>query len=339
MHRHRPILVIFLVLMGGCTPDTPATGDRTKDATSDANVADVARDTAAAPDAMDARGDANRDVARRDATDSTEDTREDVEPPDTTLGNDQRPAEIVLPDAYDPTGSYPLVIALHGYGMSGASIDTYFELSERVDERQFLLISPDGMRDTTGQRFWNATDYCCDHYGAEPDDDAYVMGLIDEATNQFAVDAERIYLMGFSNGGFLAHRLACEHPDRIAGIVSLSGSSFDDAEACSATDGGPRILHVHGTADAVVGYYGTLAYPGARTVAERWARRNGCQDDATDRGRADFDLNVVGDETWQREWEGCRDDSRVALWSLQGGLHVPTLRDAFVTSALDFLSN
>jgi polyhydroxybutyrate depolymerase len=326
MIRVRHILVGLALVAASCTSDTPATGGIDTDATLDAARADTSdemadsEDETGAHDISDRPDDAGDTAGSLDAADSGT--------LDTTLNADGRTTQIQMPDDYDARQSYPLVIALHGYGMSGNWIDTYLALSEHVDERDVLLVAPDGHRDSTGQRFWNATDYCCDHYGANPADAAYILSLIDEARARFSVDSDRVYLIGFSNGGFMAYRLACEHPDRFAGIVSVSGSSFDDEDACAATDGGPRILHVHGTADTVVGYYGTLLYPGARTVAERWAERNTCDADPTDAGRSDFDLNVLGDETWKREWRGCKDDSRVALWALQGGLHMPTLRES-----------
>jgi polyhydroxybutyrate depolymerase len=331
------LLLTGLLVVASCAKDTPGTSSSSDTGTRDTIATDASADTDVAAD-IDAADDT---AAHPDTSDTTGDLGTDTgpdAPTDTTLGPDERPAELLLPNDYAPDGQYPLFVVLHGYGMSGDGVDTYLEFSKLRHDRQFMMAAPDGIRDTTGQRYWNATDYCCDYYEGAPDDATYLINLVDEATARFAVAPDRIFFVGFSAGGFMAYRMACDYPDQIAGIASISGSSFDDAEACAATEGGPRILHVHGTGDTVVGYYGTLAYPGARTVVERWAARNDCDEDAADVGRADLDINVIGDETWMREWTGCAGDRRVGLWSLQGGLHFPGLRDAFTPAVVEFLT-
>ena len=45
------------------------------------------------------------------------------------------------------------------------------------------------------------------------DDAGYILNLIDEARLRFNVAADRVYLFGHSNGGFMAHKMACEHAD------------------------------------------------------------------------------------------------------------------------------
>ncbi|MGM0559022.1 MAG: alpha/beta hydrolase family esterase, partial [Myxococcota bacterium] len=248
------IITACLLLMAGCTDDTPASTPGDDAADTAADVTDVEPDADADSEDDDVEDSSGEEDATEDTTDTVSET-----PTDTVLGPDDRPAELLLPDDYDASGNYPLIILLHGYGMSGDGVDTYFEVVELRHARQFLVVAPDGTRDTTGQRFWSATDYCCDYYDANPNDAEYLIALVDEAIDRFAVDPASVYFAGFSNGGFMAYRMACDYPSRVAGIASVSGSSFDDADACGATDGGPRILHAHGTGDTVVGYYGTLS--------------------------------------------------------------------------------
>ena len=67
---------------------------------------------------------------------------------------------------------------------------------------------------------------CCDKYDAKPDDVGYLTGLIDEIIAAgWPVDPKRIYLFGHSNGGYMAHRMACDRADRIAAIICLAGST------------------------------------------------------------------------------------------------------------------
>jgi polyhydroxybutyrate depolymerase len=49
---------------------------------------------------------------------------------------------------------------------------------------------------------------------------------IEEISQQFAVDRKRISLFGNSGGAFMAHRMACQFADLIAGIASRAGATF-----------------------------------------------------------------------------------------------------------------
>ena len=130
-----------------------------------------------------------------------------------TLG-DQRPAFLVLPANHDPKTPIPLVLSLHGFTSHSAQHDRYFGLSKRVNDDRFALIMANGTRDPDGNRFWNATDFCCDLHNTQVNDVQYLSGLLEEAATHIAV--ERIFALGHSNGGFMSYRLACE------GIPGLS---------------------------------------------------------------------------------------------------------------------
>ena len=58
------------------------------------------------------------------------------------------------------------------------------------------------------------------------DDSAYLSALIDQIKGTYAVDARRVYLVGHSNGGYMAYRMACDHADQLTAIVSLAGSTW-----------------------------------------------------------------------------------------------------------------
>ena len=52
----------------------------------------------------------------------------------------------------------------------------------------------------------------------------------------------------------------------------------------------------------------------------------------------DLDLGLFGDDTDAQTWSGCDDDTQVALWRINFGLHVPTLTSSFLPDALGFIS-
>ena len=55
-----------------------------------------------------------------------------------------------------------------------------------ADALGFLYLMPDGTKDATDNRFWNANDACCDFGKTGVDDDAYLMGLVDEISAKYA---------------------------------------------------------------------------------------------------------------------------------------------------------
>jgi polyhydroxybutyrate depolymerase len=252
-----------------------------------------------------------------------------------SLGGD-RPASYVLPDDYDPKKSWPVMLVLHGYGASGFIQDAYLGISAEARTRGVIVILPDGTVDTEGSQFWNGTDACCDFGKTGVDDVAYLTGLLDEAATYFNIDASRTYSLGHSNGAFMSYRLACEHGDRFAGIVALAGLMWKDGGKCPDT-GKVGVLQVHGTDDDTIPYLGKLNMPTALDSAAFWATRNGCAAKTTALETLDLDTQVAGSETKVEVFDGCPDGAAAALWTLQGGSHIPSFSGLFAEKALDFL--
>ncbi|MDG2162768.1 MAG: hypothetical protein P8M31_04925, partial [Gammaproteobacteria bacterium] len=90
------------------------------------------------------------------------------------LGRGELP--ITVPAGYSSENPAPLIVLLHGYTSSGAMQDSYMGFSKLADQYGFLLVAPDGNREPGGDenRFWNASDACCDFFSTEVDDSAYV---------------------------------------------------------------------------------------------------------------------------------------------------------------------
>lgn len=241
-----------------------------------------------------------------------------------------RPYALHVPSGLDRGAPAPLVVFFHGYGGDGAGSVAGFGLEAASDAGRFVLAYPDGTLDAQGRRFWNATHACCDFGGNRVDDAAYVRWLLDDVANRVAVDPRRVYLMGHSNGGFLALRLACELAPRVAAVVSIAGAGDTAPVACGA--GGPvSVLQLHGDADRVVRYDGGLIfdrpgrdYPGAVATVRAFAARDGCTGGLVASGAPlDFDALVPGKEATPRSFAGCPAGVDVSLWTLAGGEHVP----------------
>ena len=261
--------------------------------------------------------------------------------PDPVLA--ERPYQLVVPVGASPSTALPLVVLLHGFAETASLLDTWFGMSDEAQARTFLLALPEGTRNATGQQFWNATDGCC-AAGVDVDDVAYLSSVIEDVKARHRVDGRRVYLVGHSNGGFMAHRLACERADLVTGIVSFAGATWDDASRC--TPSRPvSVLQVHGTLDAVVLYLGgrtvmgSASYPSAEDTVRTWAVKNGCTGTQLQRLTGDLDLalDVLLDETTREAFTGCPQDGAVELWSIFGGSHFPLLSGDFATLTFNWL--
>ena len=232
-----------------------------------------------------------------------------------------RRAALVAPFGADPTRELPLVIALHGYASNVWEHSQYLGLIQRINLDRFLLLMPNGTRDSDGNRFWNATDYCCDFEDSEVDDVQYLRSLIDEASELVRLGS--IYAVGQSNGGFMSFRLACESLPGLAGIVSLAGTTFSDESRCA--DAAPvSMLQIHGDADDVILYDGD-EYPGAPETVMRWARRLGCDFNNAET-LDDIDIEVASqgvDTRVVRYRQGCAEGVTIEHWRIVGGEHTP----------------
>ena len=193
------------------------------------------------------------------------------------------------------------------------------------------------------KNFWNATNVCCDFDKTGVDDATYLSNLIKEIQAEYKIDPKRVYLIGHSNGGYMSNRMACDHADQIAGIVSLAGSTWADQTKCKPKDE-VSVLLIHGTEDDAVKYKGgTLfggkpTYPGAVDTAKIWAKHNGCKaTTVADPKKLDLDTTVDGAETEILRHEGCPKSVGVELWTLKGGGHLPMPTPAFTSKTWAFL--
>lgn len=205
-----------------------------------------------------------------------------------------------------------------------------------------MLAIPNGTRDHTGKLFWNATDACCDFDDDKKsvDDVAYLDAIVDDVARRAALDASRVYVIGHSNGAFMAHRYACDRSARVAAIVALAGVPPNDATACAGKN--VSVLQVHGDADTIIAFEGGRSfgngapYPSAEVAVASWAKRDACGATRHSEGAIDLDLGLAGAETTRESYD-CPDGLAVSLWRMRGGGHVPRFDARFANAAVDFL--
>jgi len=249
---------------------------------------------------------------------------------------------LTVPEGYDPEVPTPLIVSLHGYTSSGERHDRGWGISALADEYNFLTVAPDGEREPDGdqERYWNASSACCNFFDTDTDDSGYIRQLIDEIEARYNVDAGRIYVIGHSNGGFMSYRMAYDHSDVVAAIVSLAGANHVEAR-----DPPPypvHVLQIHGTDDTTIAYrggeIGENRYPGAMGSVTRWARYNGCDMSRSSREMRDLDASLPGHETGVMKFNtGCRDGGSAELWTISDGAHVPVYSESYAAQIVEWL--
>ena len=179
----------------------------------------------------------------------------------------------------------PLVIALHGRGDDSSGMETLTHFNDLADRAGFIVAYPNGLNNE-----WNFV-RGVHGYDLSQDDTAFLVALIDHIGEDHPVDKTRVYLVGFSNGGFMAERVACENPAPFAAFASVSAAIFGGIEeVCpQSSDIHAPMLLINGTADNNIYWDGTsveqngqkiyITYPVSDTFGF-WALFNGCPLDA-----------------------------------------------------------
>lgn len=232
-----------------------------------------------------------------------------------------------VPSIYDGSEAVPLVIVLHGLGdnMANMSQVGFHQVS---DTANFIVVTPQAIVDQlfTGSTAWNSgAGLAGFSLNSDVDDIGFINALIDTVSNHYNIDQSRVFATGFSMGGFMSNRLACELNNRIASIASVAGT-VGGTLTCTPGQDIP-VCHFHGTADTQVGY-GT-ADGGAQdntfgsNVADWisfWNANNGC-------GTAVLEgqfPNIANDGYLVDyvEYGGCTNNSRVVHYKVHGAEHI-----------------
>jgi polyhydroxybutyrate depolymerase len=168
----------------------------------------------------------------------------------------------------------PLVVLLHGRGGSAQSVTQRTGFDATADSERFILVAPNGTGEPRG---W----YTGFAPGGAIDDVGFIAALVDTLIARYPVDRTRVYVVGYSNGGVLAHRLASDLSKRIAATAVFAGAiGTRSANGHVARIDPPQapvpILIMHGDADDVVPYAATGGPLPAAEAAIFWVRANEC---------------------------------------------------------------
>lgn len=262
-----------------------------------------------------------------------------------------RPYDLHIPPQYNPSQPVPVILVLHGGGGNSraaakltcpnGNLEDPKCFNNLADREGFIVVYPNGNinpKNVISGRRWNAgggkNGYSCAGgftCATNLDDIKYFNALLDDLGKVVAIDDNRIYATGLSNGGSMTHRLGCQLSNRIAAIASLAaGNQFSTVEECS-PDRAVPVLQIHGTDDPFWLYLGgegrATAEAGDKGIrisipdtVKGWVSRNSCSSLPTETLLEDKSQND-GTRVKKEVYSQCRDNAGVIFYNIEGGGH------------------
>lgn len=192
----------------------------------------------------------------------------------TQLNNDSSCIKINNRDSilYQPANQINdgIALFLHGSPGNASKVMNIFSAKEIAAQYNLIALAPEGETATWG---WESVN----EPGNDNVDVDYITELLTKVRGDYNVSSNKLYVFGYSAGGFMAYKLACNIPEKISGIISLSGQFRGDFSACD-TSTPVRIHHFHSPSDQEVPYLGRAFgnIKGVDSTIEHWRNKNGC---------------------------------------------------------------
>ena len=156
---------------------------------------------------------------------------------------------------------------------------------------------------------------------SKTDDVGFLSALIDHAVADDGVDPRHVYAAGYSSGGFMAERMACQASSKLAGIVAVATTLRDSLQSSCAPGRAVPVALMDGTSDAIVPYKGEPTVESAAAAATFWASINACLP-LTDMQTTALPSKVSdGTSVALTRFTACPAGTATALYTINGGGH------------------
>ena len=149
-----------------------------------------------------------------------------------------------VPESYDPSKKYPLIVQLHGGGMDGMRWTKMTAWHLLAEEKGLIVIYPN----SPGYQTWALGER----------DVQFLYDLIQTVCNQYSIDRSRIYMQGMSNGDQMTLAFSLKHPEILAAAGFATGPTaaylFEDGEQPA---GALPVIQMRGEKDVLGGAPGS----------------------------------------------------------------------------------
>ncbi|RYV02354.1 hypothetical protein SOPP22_09870 [Shewanella sp. OPT22] len=200
---------------------------------------------------------------------------------------------------YEPDGENKgIALLLHGAPGHPSKVWDIFDGKALADKESLVTVAASGSGGTWG---WTSLN---DGRESSELDVKYLKEFIADLKARYSVTSERVYILGYSAGGFMGYKLACQIPEELTAIISLAGQFRGSFENCS-TSTPVSIHHFHSPADSDVPMIGR-AVGEIKSVEEtlaHWRNINGCDEAFDDESVGG--VTPTSSLTKTRTWKEC----------------------------------
>ena len=119
----------------------------------------------------------------------------------------------------------PLILLLHGYGSNEEDL---FSFASQLPEEYYIISARAPYHIPPYGNAWYAISFDSDMNKFSDDNQAIesrelIVKFIDELLDKYPIDADKVTLLGFSQGAILSYSIALTYPEKIQRVVALSG--------------------------------------------------------------------------------------------------------------------
>tara|TARA_Y100000768_G_scaffold270850_1_gene207085 strand:+ start:447 stop:1406 length:960 start_codon:yes stop_codon:yes gene_type:complete len=214
-----------------------------------------------------------------------------------------------------------LIIAFHGGGGSDEDFQQQSQFDQLGEQQKFIMayaIAESDRSSAEGEWYLNTA-------ATSRDDNDFTEAIVDELSNMYCIDEDRLYAIGYSLGSMFTYEIACQLNHRFAAVASFAGTMPVNPETCGLT-GNIAVMHIHGKLDYIIDYdddwdwkdgehegVGTMSnIPG---MIDYWAEKSNCQNDNTHSHLFD------GDEVEHIVHSDCDGDVRIEHYGMEAQEH------------------
>lgn len=230
-----------------------------------------------------------------------------------------RTYEVHVPTGVDPSVPTPLVLVFHGVPR-GAGMRTITGFDAAAAAHGFVVAYARGSE--FGLDWAVGCDLCTSAARNGVDDVRFARALIARMAREMAIDRERVYAVGFSQGALMTHLLGCRL-EGLAAVASVAATMIEPVWTFCAPPDPRAALFVHGDADPEFppeGQAGELVSSvSLDDTVDRWRTLNGCPGEPEEETLPD--LADDGTRVVRAASEGCRMGGSVILYRVEGGGH------------------
>lgn len=135
--------------------------------------------------------------------------------------------QVHLPPQHDGSTGLPVVMAIHGCGMTGYGVNSMKALTQfngLADSEGFIVVYPTQRMFRSTVNCWNSADPR--EQQRHSGDPALLAGVAREVTARYDADPSRVHVTGASSGAGTAVILAATYPDVFATVTSVAGGEY-----------------------------------------------------------------------------------------------------------------